>query len=64
MCPDDQHKPTAKPSREERQAKALRENLARRKALARAQRKRESAETAAPPEGQGSAVKREEDPEL
>jgi hypothetical protein len=61
MCPDDQHKPTTKPTREERQAKALRENLARRKALARAQRNRESAETAAPAEGQGSALKRPDD---
>lgn len=42
MSPKTPRRPPAPPSKEERLAKALRENLARRKALARAKRAREN----------------------
>ncbi|MGE3231918.1 MAG: hypothetical protein AB7J30_21010 [Hyphomicrobium sp.] len=42
MSDDTPRRPSATPSREERLAKALRENLTRRKALARAKRARTS----------------------
>lgn len=47
MSPKDPRRPSASPSKEERLAKALRENLARRKALARAKRARDDAGPAA-----------------
>jgi hypothetical protein len=46
MSPDNPRKPKSNPSREERSAKALRENLARRKALVRAKRSRAETEPA------------------
>lgn len=62
MSPKDPRNPTSKPSREERQAKALRENLARRKALVRAKRDRASSETAdATGDGQSVGAQGNED---
>lgn len=49
MSPDDPRKPSSPPSKEERLAKALRENLTRRKALARAKKGRAEPEAGAKP---------------
>lgn len=46
---------SSSPARQERLAKALRDNLARRKALVRSKRERASADGAASPEQPGNA---------
>jgi hypothetical protein len=61
MGSEDPRKANSKPSREERLAKALRENLGRRKALVRAKRNRADAETADAAEDQNAATNPDED---
>lgn len=61
MSSKDPRNPPSKVSREERLAKALRENLARRKALVRAKRDRANAETAAPSEDENAGPDKDDD---
>jgi hypothetical protein len=61
MSPDDPRKPSVQPSKEERLAKALRENLTRRKALARAKKGRAQAEPGPAQKPQGTEA-RDDDP--
>lgn len=56
MSSKDHLRPPSPPSREERLAKALRENLARRKALARSKQGRESADAGAPAADDGQTA--------